>query len=70
MNTTSEITEHEIPSLTIEEWYMIKESLQYTKKAFETYAYPSYEIKQARLKEANDLRTKISAIIKELKAKL
>jgi hypothetical protein len=50
--------------LTLAEWELLKQSLEYTRRAFEEYIYPSYDLKIARLKEVNDLRAKITAIMK------
>lgn len=42
---------------------MIMESLNYTKIKFEEYdKYPSYEYKQQRIKEVNDLILKIKLL--------
>jgi 5-bromo-4-chloroindolyl phosphate hydrolysis protein len=46
--------------LTREELEFIEESLKYTRKNFEEYQkYPSYEFKQQRLKQVNDVLAKI-----------
>lgn len=51
--------------LTSNDFAMILESLQYTKRAFENYKhYPSYEFKRNRIKEVDDLILKIRQIQK------
>jgi len=46
--------------LTTTEWGIIFESLNYTKRAFENYTqYPSYEFKKKRIKEVDDLVSKL-----------
>lgn len=55
-----------INNLTPQEIAMILESLSYTKLKFEEYdKYPSFEFKQKRVKEVNDLILKIKKIRKE-----
>lgn len=54
-----------LEQLTLENLSFIKESLQYTKLKFEEYqGYPSYEYKQKRINEVNDVLNKVSDIIK------
>lgn len=49
---------------------MVLESLKYTKMKFEEYqGYPSYEFKQGRIKDVEEVIAKVSAIRKELKSK-
>ncbi|MCP4421064.1 MAG: hypothetical protein GY805_31010 [Chloroflexi bacterium] len=46
--------------LTNQEIDLLLESLKYTREAFESYEhYPSYEFKQQRVKEVDDLRAKL-----------
>jgi hypothetical protein len=45
----------------------ILESLNYTKLKFEGYEYPSYEFKQKRLKDVNDIIEKVKSLKEELK---
>lgn len=55
-----------INKLTKEDISMIIESLNYTKLKFEEYdKYPSYEFKQKKIKEVNNLILKIKQIRKE-----
>jgi hypothetical protein len=47
-------------SLTLNEIDVILESLKYTVLAFENYqGYPSFEFKQTRIKEVNDVALKL-----------
>jgi len=51
--------------LTLEDLSFIKESLEYTRLKFEDYqGYPSYEYKQKRVQEANEVLKRVSDIIK------
>ena len=51
---------------TLKELELIKESLDYTKKSILEYdGYPSYEFKQKRMKEVNELRAKVRGMMKE-----
>lgn len=55
-----------INKLTPDEIEMILESLNYTKLKFEDYdKYPSYEYKQKRISEVNDLISKIQQLRKD-----
>jgi len=54
-----------LEKFSIKEITMILESLSYTKLKFEEYEkYPSYEYKQQRVKEVNDLILKIKELRK------
>jgi len=54
-----------IDKLTPKEILIVLESLKYTKLKFEEYdKYPSYEYKQNRVKEVNDLILKIKELRK------
>lgn len=54
-----------LEQITLKDLGFIKESLEYTKLKFEEYQeYPSYEFKQGRIKEVNDVLNKVSDIIK------
>lgn len=51
--------------LTDNEWAMLFESLEYTKKAIREYSdYPSYEFKVQRMKEVKDLIQKLRQVRK------
>ena len=46
----------------------ILESLKFTKLKFEDYQkYPSYEYKQGRIKDVQDVMSKVEDILKEIK---
>jgi hypothetical protein len=48
-----------------QDWQMILESLKYTKLRFEEYdKYPSYEYKQKRIAEVDELIEKIKSLKK------
>jgi hypothetical protein len=52
-------------TLSKQDWEMILESLKYTKLKFEEYdKYPSYEYKQKRIAEVNQLISKIKTLEK------
>ena len=54
--------------LTQQDLEFILESLKYTKLKFEDYQkYPSYEYKQGRIKEVQDVMAKVKDILKEIK---
>ena len=54
--------------LTLEELYLIKESLEYTLHAFQNYTdYPSYEFKLARITDVQNVLDKVRAQIREVK---
>jgi membrane-bound lytic murein transglycosylase MltF len=54
--------------LTQQDLEFILESLKYTKLKFEDYQqYPSYEYKQERIKEVQDVMSKVKDILKETK---
>jgi len=57
-----------MPRLTVEDCDLIIESLNFTIRAFNDYQYPSYEFKQARIKEAETAQRKIRALRKQIKA--
>ncbi len=61
-------TEEPILMISLEELKLIRESLEYTIKAFEEYTkYPDYEFKQQKISEAKAVKNKISALIQEAK---
>ena len=54
--------------LTISDLNFILESLEYTRKSFEEYKlYPSYEFKQKRIGEVNDVMDKVRTLKQTLK---
>jgi membrane-bound lytic murein transglycosylase MltF len=54
--------------LTQQDLEFILESLKYTKLKFEDYQqYPSYEYKQGRVKEVQDVMSKVKDILRETK---
>lgn len=48
--------------LTREDLAFISESLAFTRSRFEAYAYPSYELRQERLREADAVIAKVNAL--------
>ncbi len=42
---------------------VIIESLEHTRHKFENYEYPSYEMKQERINEVNDVIAKVKEIL-------
>lgn len=53
----------DIKELTTQDWQMILESLKYTKLRWEEYQdYPTYEFKQQRVEEVNQLILKIEKL--------
>ncbi len=60
--------------ITVNDLDLILDSLKYTKLKFEEYpigekGYPSYEYKQKRIQEVNDVVTKVRRLKKELSEK-
>ena len=53
--------------LSISDLDVILTSLEYSRHKFENYEYPSYEIKQQRMDEINDVMTKVRELKKKLK---
>lgn len=52
--------------LTKEDLKFIEESLLYTRKNFEEYQkYPSYEYKQERINQVNDVLNKVKQMMRE-----
>lgn len=52
--------------ITKQEWNLILESLNYTKRAYEDYThYPTYDFKQQQIKFVSDLIIKIRQTAKE-----
>ena len=57
--------------LALEDVNFILESLKYTRLKFEEYqGYPSYEYKQGRIADVNNVMAKVTAIKAELKSKM
>ena len=55
-------------TLTLDDLYLIRESLQHTIRNFENCTdYPSYEFKQAQISEARAVLNKVRAQIREAK---
>ena len=48
--------------LTIEDFDLILESLRYTRRKFEEYQYPTYELKLQRLDECKAVEQKVLAL--------
>jgi len=53
-------------SLTVHDLDFILESLKYTRHKFENYEYPTYEYKQQRIDEVNEVIVKVGNLKKEL----
>jgi hypothetical protein len=53
--------------LSYQDLSLILESLRYSKIKFETYEYPSIEIKQQRIKEVESIILKVQNLLKEKK---
>ncbi len=53
-------------SLTVQDLDVILESLKHTRHKFENYEYPTYEYKQQRINEINEVITKVGNLKKEL----
>lgn len=51
--------------LSTQDFHFILESLKYTKIKFEAYEYPTYEMKQQRVKEVEALISKVQNLLKE-----
>ena len=57
-----------MPDFTLEELYLVRESLEYAVRAFENCdSYPTYEFKRARIAEARAMLDKVRAQIREVK---
>ncbi len=54
--------------LNIHDVDVILTALEHTRHKYENYAYPTYELKQQRLKEVNDVMFKLQELKKTLNA--
>lgn len=52
--------------LSIQDLHFILESLKYTKIKFEDYEYPSYKLKQQKIKEIENVIIKVQNLLKEI----
>lgn len=55
--------------LTLADCELILQSLEYTRQSFSRYAYPTEDVKAARLKDVQDAIDHVRALRNELKSK-